>query len=201
MIPLLLACTVEGSQPPMSSALELEDFTLEVGERVSVHATRGVLQTSGRGHGEEVQAVLSTETAASDSAPGAAPPPLKIEADRSDWDLSRQEVSFEGGVTLVRGAFTLTCQELKVGFASPEQVDWAVATGDVEISRDELRAQGQKAELTAATGRVVLTGSPELHEGPNRLRGNRLVLWLDQERVECESCELIVHGDGLRPEP
>ena len=42
-------------------------------------------------------------------------------------------------------------------------------------------------------------GSPMIADGPNQLRGREIALYLDDERIECDSCELVVRGDAVAP--
>ena len=56
---LLLSCTVEGSQPAPPTQMELEQFSLTVGEQVSIQGERGTIDPTGRGEGED-QDTLAT---------------------------------------------------------------------------------------------------------------------------------------------
>jgi lipopolysaccharide export system protein LptA len=52
------------------------------------------------------------------------------------------------------------------------------------------------------TGKITLTGRPKLSEGVNALEGERIVLWLDEERADCEGgeggpCRLVVAAEAL----
>jgi lipopolysaccharide export system protein LptA len=71
------------------------------------------------------------------------------------------------------------------------------------VTRGERAATSAKAELEGATGRITMTGEPRLSEGPNTLAGDRIVLWLDDERATCEGaagapCRLVVEGSALK---
>jgi lipopolysaccharide export system protein LptA len=130
-------------------------------------------------------------------------PPMEILADRSDWDLRARAATFTGHVQVRRGEVTLRCEALDVRYAGAERIDRIVATGNVEVRRGERVATAASAELDGASGRITLTGAPQLSEGPNTLVGTTLVLWLDDERATCEGadgapCRLVVAGSALR---
>jgi lipopolysaccharide export system protein LptA len=147
-------------------------------------------------------AVASTgEVAVAKTAPGK--PPLEIAAARSDWDLRGRSARFEQDVVVTRGEVTMRCAKLEVRYADAETIDRVVATGGVTVTRGERAATAATAELEGATGRITLTGDPRLSEGPNTLAGERIVLWLDDERATCEGaagspCRLVVEGSALK---
>ena len=78
-------------------------------------------------------------------------------------------------------------------------------TWNCPAGRLEIRADGAVRYLAngraAVTGRVTaarpatqltLTGAPTVTDGQHALRGERVVLFLDDERLECEGCELVL---------
>ena len=78
-----------------------------------------------------------------------------------------------------------------------DRVDRAEATGGVEVTRGDRVATGAQAVLEAQTGEVRLTGQPVLSEGPNRMSGVAITLFLDEERVVCDGCRLVVEGKAV----
>ncbi|MCK6505645.1 LptA/OstA family protein [Myxococcota bacterium] len=198
---LVLACAPAPLPPEEEGAprLVVEQAVLRAGEGLTLRAARATVDDLGAGQGSQVQAELRAP-AADPQAPGAgapARPPLQITAPASDWDLRTRSVRFQGGVTATRGAVTLTCQELEVRYASADQVDTATARGQVQVVHGARTARADQAVLTAADGALTLTGQPQLTEGPNTLSGQRIVLWLDDERVRCDDCRLVVAGTAL----
>lgn len=197
---LLLACGATPLPPEDEGAprLVVEEAVLRAGEGLTLRAARATVDDLGVGQGSQVQAELRAPAPPVDAA-GAAParPPLQITAPQSDWDLRTRSVRFTGGVTATRGAVTLTCQELEVRYASADQVDTATARGQVQVLHGQRTARADQAVLTAADGALTLTGAPQLTEGANTLTGQRIVLWLDDERVRCDDCRLVVAGTAL----
>ncbi len=129
-------------------------------------------------------------------------PDLQIDAPRSSWDLKKHIARFEGGVVVTRGAVVLRCDRLDVTYADGDTLDTVVATGSVKVEHGPRRAESDRAELLAKTGRITLTGNPRLAEDASTLWGARIVLWLDDEKADCEGaegapCRLVVAGTAL----
>ena len=182
-------CITTGPEGPRLDHVELEGVGVEA-DGVRLSMASATLEKDGTGTGEAVTGTRYSR------------PPLEIDAPRTSWDLKARSAVFEGGVTAKRGDFTLTCDTLTVTFAAggkSDAVDLAVAEGNVTISRDQRTATGQRAELYGETGEVVLTGSPTLVEGSNRLTGDVVRLFLDDERISCEKCHLVIDGSAIGP--
>jgi lipopolysaccharide transport protein LptA len=182
-------CLTAGPDVPRLDHVELEGVTVE-GEGITLSMASATIEKNGTGAGTAVDGWRDGR------------PPLEIDAPRTTWDLKARSAVFEGGVTAKRGEFTLTCDKLTVLFASGGQtdaVDNALAEGNVTISRDKRTATGERAELSGATGEVVLTGNPTLVEGSSRLTGEVVRLYLDDERLSCEKCHLVIDGDAIGP--
>jgi|WetSurMetagenome_2_1015567.scaffolds.fasta_scaffold461879_2 lipopolysaccharide transport protein LptA len=132
--------------------------------------------------------------------PGAVvPPSLTVASARADWDLKAKKVVFDGNVVASRGPFTLSCDHLEVTYQRADRLEHASATGHVRVSREDLEALGERAILDVDSGRVELLGQPRIHQGSQSLAGNRILLWLDDERLECEGCSLVVEGEAVLP--
>ncbi len=183
----ILGAACAADPPPPPTALQLEGATLIADDGSALRMASATIGRDGAGEGQQV------------SARSAGAPPLAINAPTSDWDLKGRVARFTGGVTATRADVTLTCQTLTVSFASADRVRQATCEGAVTVTQGARRAEGSRAELDADSGEIVLTGEPVISEGSNRMRGERITLWLDDERVRCEQCSLIVDGEAVRP--
>jgi lipopolysaccharide export system protein LptA len=183
-----VACAIEET-PPIVQDPPMTEVAIRVGagdDAADITLAGAWVDETGDGHGVGASATL----------PG--PPPLTVTGERSSWRLRDGVVLFEGSVQAVRGEVTLSCDQLEVLYAG-ERVEQARAAGDVRVVRGGRVARGATAVLTTATGEVVLEGAPTLEEGPNRMSGERIVLWLDDERLECVRCRLEVEGQAVAP--
>lgn len=191
---LLLALALACSGPPAGSgqplpaqvnltAVELYSLAPGLVLRAASAQTPGDEPT--RGQASEVVAELGS------------PPGLSISSAQASWDLRGHHVVFEGDVVAIRGGFTLRCQRLEATFDNPEQLSRATASGEVSVRHRDRLATGQRAVLDVAVGRLVLDGEPAVVEGGRSLRGERIVLFLDDERLECERCSLSIDQPSL----
>lgn len=184
-----ILCVGCGSPPAVEEALPaggvLDDVELIVGsgeDQVRLTLVSATVGEDGSGAGVAARAEI--------------PPNLVVTGTRSSWDLARHVVVFEGDVRAVRGPVVLTCDRLEVVYES-ERVREASAAGHIRVIRDGREATSDRAHLTVADGRIALEGGPELRDGANRMTGERIVLFLDDDRLECENCRLEVDGAAV----
>ncbi len=123
--------------------------------------------------------------------------PLTVKAERSTWDVTAQLARFEGAVEAGRGPLSVTCDRLEARYDAEGQLVSAVATGAVVVVRAEWRATATQAELRVGEGAVTLTGEPTVTNGAHALRGERIVLYVEREAVDCDRCTLVVDAAGL----
>jgi lipopolysaccharide transport protein LptA len=128
-------------------------------------------------------------------------PGLDVSADVATWDFKTKKVLFVGNVVAIRRDLVLSCERLEVAWKGGSRVESAQATGGVRIERGGLRASGERAHLDVNSGRLELGGSPELSQGAQALKGRVIVLFLDDERVECQGCALHVQEEAVLPLP
>ncbi len=126
------------------------------------------------------------------------PTPLVVTGDRSSWALAEKRVTFDGHVRATRGEVVLTAERMELWWAG-DKVDRVVATGGVEVRRGDRLATAGRAELAVATGRIDLRDHPTVLEAGNRLVGESMALYLDDDRLDCEQCRLEIEGEALRP--
>lgn len=179
-------------EEPAGPPLRVEQARLEAPGLVLLAASATV-DGDGQAQASQVRATVES------SAESAARPPLTIEAPDSTWDLRGRTVLFTGGVRVQRAEVVMTCAELQVQYAGADRVETALATGQVKVMHGQRTATSDSALLTTADGSIVLTGSPKISEGPNQLAGQRITLYLDDERVRCEGCRLRVDGQAVSP--
>jgi lipopolysaccharide export system protein LptA len=192
VFPTLLVACAPAATVPLPEAWEATSLVVE-GEGWEARAARATLDAE-RATGVDVTGVVT---------PASGRPPLTIDAPRTEWDLRAGITTFSGGVSATRGDVTLRADTLVVRYADAGRVDRVEADGAVVVERGDRRGEGGRAVLVASTGEITITGHPRLREGPSWLTGERIVLWLDDERAVCEGaegapCRLTLAGDAIR---
>lgn len=178
-------CAVPADAPSGVAEAEGVELTAEEGPLRALVAERVVFAAEDEVKAEGVQAQIAGGV------------PLSIASERSTWDLKTRQAVFEGSVVAKRGPFELRCARLEVESDSAGQPTRAVATGGVRVSRPPWTASGAKAELRLSEGVLTLSGAPRVSDGQSELTGEQVVLHLDDERVACDRCTLVL-PDPLR---
>jgi len=124
--------------------------------------------------------------------------PIVINSNTLEADDKKGTVIFTGDVEAKRDDFTIYCQKMVIHYEkSPEKsdsreaatkIDRIVATGDVKIIRTEGGvATGQKAVYYQQDEKLTLTGKPMVKQGDNTVEGDRITLFLKEDRSVVES--------------
>jgi len=187
-----LACA-QPARPPADDRIELSGATLEMEGGATVSVAQGRIARDGAGEGTDAAARL----------PGGDQPALDVTSDRTSWDLAAGTARFAGSVVATRGDLELRCEVLDVTLAagSPPRIVAADAAGSVVVVRGAQTARADQGALDATRGLLVLTGSPQLTDGPHTMTGERIDVWLDDDRVECARCRVVLRGDIGAAEP
>jgi lipopolysaccharide export system protein LptA len=127
--------------------------------------------------------------------PGSGSEPIRIDADRLEFDYRKNVVVFRGDVVTTQGEVVMRSAALTATFAPGNRgvgagrLAGVVAEGDVRITQGVRVAEGRRAEFNQANRTLVLTGDAVLHEGPNQVTGERVVVYLDEDRSVVEGTQ------------
>jgi lipopolysaccharide export system protein LptA len=133
--------------------------------------------------------------------------PITITSDTLEYEYKAGVIVYRGTVMATQGDVKLRSNELRItlarneekreggdGEASDGRLDdmsagrlrAVVASGDVRIDQGTRWAVGGRATFDQANRTLVLTENPVLHDGPNEVAGDRVVVYLDQDRSVVE---------------
>jgi lipopolysaccharide export system protein LptA len=131
--------------------------------------------------------------------------PITVTADNLEYDYKSNVVVYKGTVEVVQGDVKLKSDNLTITLAgdakdaqkpaegepaaSPDEsarVKEIVALGNVRIDQGARWAVGGRAVFDQDNRTLVLTESPVLHEGKNEVAGDRVVVFLDEDRSVVE---------------
>lgn len=118
--------------------------------------------------------------------------PIVVRSDQLEFDYEANRVVYRGTVNVVQGDLAIDCKELLVNLARSGdkddlQLQEVVAIGDVVITQGERKATGGRAVFDQVKRQITLLENPVLHDGPNEVSGERLVVYLDEGRSVVES--------------
>jgi len=133
--------------------------------------------------------------------------PIRINSDSLELDYRGSTLTYRGSVQVVQGDVTMTSDRLSVtydrdaarsdaagpapaaaaGRGDADKIKEVVAEGRVRIRKGDRLAEGRRAVFDQAKQTIVLSDGAVLHEGPNQVAGDRIVVYLREERSVVES--------------
>ena len=137
--------------------------------------------------------------------------PIQIEADKLEVRDPEKLAIYTGNVKVRQGETVLEAPELRVfytGEATAEgapgsQVSRIEAGPNVTVRSDDQTASGDRAVLDMAQDLITMTGNVVLTQGPNIVRGERLVVNLKTKhgRMEGGRVQTLITPSGGRANP
>jgi lipopolysaccharide export system protein LptA len=119
--------------------------------------------------------------------------PVEIESKSLEFDARENIAVFRGDVVTTQGDVVMHSAVLRIEFPQSggtmggvERPRSVVAEGDVRIAQGARVARGNRAEFDEAKRVLVLSGDAVLHEGASQVRGERIVVYLDEDRSVVE---------------
>jgi lipopolysaccharide export system protein LptA len=114
--------------------------------------------------------------------------PISVTANAMEFDYRSRVLTYTGNVEVTQDDMKLESKRLTVALdEGPEnRIKEVVADGQVRLSKGTRWATGAHAVFDQAHSTVVLSGNAELHDGPNQVTGDRVVVYLDEKRSVVE---------------
>lgn len=124
--------------------------------------------------------------------------PMVIKSDSLVVNDTKKVVAFSGRVNAKRDEFTIECDKLLVyyersgsdesGNAMGSSITKIVADGNVRVRRQAGgEAVAQHAEYYEASDKIVLTGDPMVKQGEDFVKGDKITIFLKDNRSIVES--------------
>ncbi len=123
--------------------------------------------------------------------------PIHIKSDRMEALDQSRTVIFTGHVVATKENFVLHSDKLEVfynkgqakGQGTKRVIKKIIALGHVRISKGKRVGIGQKAVYDKAAEKITIIGAAQVWEGPNRVSGNQITFFLNEDRS-------VVEGNG-----
>lgn len=109
--------------------------------------------------------------------------PVEVTSDRLEVDDLAQTLVFIGNAVATQDDVTIHGNRLTVKYKGEKrEIDKVIAEGDVRIQQGTRVAVGERAVLYHSEERIVLTGSPEVRDGDNFVKGQEITVFLNDKR-------------------
>ena len=122
--------------------------------------------------------------------------PIVVTSARMEADELGNTVTFVGDVTLKKETMTLTSDHLVVFYdPASKSVQEIEALGSVVVRKDGRVALADKAMYYSKDEKIVLTGDARIIENENQLGGERITLFMRDDRSIVESGKVLFYQD------
>ncbi|MBI3785644.1 MAG: lipopolysaccharide transport periplasmic protein LptA [Deltaproteobacteria bacterium] len=110
--------------------------------------------------------------------------PISVSANGLEFDYRGRVLTYKGNVVATQGDMKLQTDTLTITLAEggENQLREVVAVGNVRLSKGSRTATSGRAVFDQVKHTVVLTENPILQDGGNQVTGDRVTVYLDQER-------------------
>lgn len=115
-----------------------------------------------------------------------------ITAGRLSFDYKRSIAEFTNSVVVTDPQIRILSDNLIVRFDKDNNVESAIASGNVRISQEDRTATCSKAVYSLTAGNVMLTGDAEIRRKKDVLRGEEITFWLNDDKITCQSGQLVI---------
>ena len=124
-------------------------------------------------------------------APASFKHPVEISADKLEILTRKNQAIWVGHVRAVRGSTSLSCERLVAHYTTAQEVTRLECTGGVEVQDGNRWARGERADFDNVAGVLVVTGSPEARQGPNRMWGSKVTFFMDSDLLQVEQARTV----------
>lgn len=122
--------------------------------------------------------------------------PMVVTSSRMEADELGNTVTFIGEVTLKKEAMTLTSDYLVVFYdPASKGVREIEALGNVVVRKEGRIANANKAVYYSKDEKIVLTGEARINENENQLGGERITLFMRDDRSIVEGGRVLFYQD------
>ncbi len=116
--------------------------------------------------------------------------PITIKSDRMEVLQNQQVVIFSGHVVAKKEKLTIYADRLVVYYTKKDgqrEVTKLVAIGHVKIHKGDWIARAGKAVYFKDQEKIVLEDNPQVWQGENTVKGDRITLYLNEDRSVVEA--------------
>lgn len=112
--------------------------------------------------------------------------PVTVTSDRMEADQNEKIVVFKGNVVAVED-FTLNSDVLFVYYDDNKEIRDIVAEGNVKIYQEDKTSTSDKATYNRKDRVIVLTGNPQVNQCEDIVKGDKITVYMDENKALVES--------------
>lgn len=128
--------------------------------------------------------------------------PIVITASRMEADKLGDKVTFKGDVTLKKEDMTLSSDSMVVFYDAPSRgIQEIEALGNVVVRKEGRIALSKRASYYSKEEKIVLTGDARIIENENQLGGDRITLFMRDDRSIVEGGRVLFYQEQDREKP
>ena len=133
--------------------------------------------------------------------------PVMVTSRKMTWSHTSQTMLFEGEVKVVKGDMVLTSDRVKITYRSSDpgsekeknrgvsdknqDISLIEAEGSVRVLTGNREVRSERAEYRQKEEILVLTGSPVGWDKHYRIAGNKITIYLKEDRSEVEGGQVL----------
>jgi lipopolysaccharide export system protein LptA len=125
--------------------------------------------------------------------------PIVITANRMEADKLGNKVTFKGNVTLKKEDMTLNSDSMVVFYDQPSKgINEIDAFGNVVVRKEGRLALSNRAFYYSREEKIVLTGDARIIENENQLGGERITLFMRDDRSIVEGGKVLFYQENQK---
>ena len=113
--------------------------------------------------------------------------PVNITSDRMVADNRNRTVNFLGNVVSKREDMIMFSDQLSAVYTEQSNIEKIIARGNVKIHQTDRTATCQEATFFQLRQQIVMTGKPKVWQNKNIITGDKITIFIKEDRVEVES--------------
>ncbi len=127
--------------------------------------------------------------------------PIDIRSDRLEAHNKERKVVFIGNVQARQRDVLIFADRLTTYYDKEgNEVERIVANGNVKITQEDKVGTSHEAIFENRSRKLLLIGDPHLWQGKDELRGERITVYLDEDRVLVDKARGVFTPNRVRPE-
>lgn len=117
---------------------------------------------------------------------------INITADKLEADKKAGKVTFTGNVVVKQKSGLMMSDLLVAYYSSQNRMEKIIATGNVVINQTGRIGTCQKATFLPDEKKIIMEEEPRLRRDNDVVSGKIITLFLDNDKVLCESCSATI---------